>query len=207
MEKPWINHPTILAGPHVDLIPLEEKHFEELYIAASDKKLWEFIPIDGSDREKFNAAYSRSILDRATGIQYPFVIYHKATKKIIGSTRLFEIYPYDRKLEIGWTWITRPYWNSAINFECKLLLLTFCFETLKANRVQLKTKDTNIRSRKAILKLGARFEGIFRKDRMQDNGIPRNTAYFSIIDEEWENAKTHIENQIAERLKNKKGVE
>ena len=192
----WIPHPTVLESQTVKLMPLEKQHFEELYIAASDKRLWEFIPVDGSDSNKFNQAYEKALTDRETGTQYPFIIYHKHSKKIIGSTRLFEIFPNDRKLEIGWTWIVKEYWGTAINFECKLLLLTFCFETLKAVRVQLKTKDANMRSRKAIEKLGAKFEGIFRKDRLQDNGIFRNTVCFSIIDDEWEESKAKIISQI-----------
>jgi RimJ/RimL family protein N-acetyltransferase len=199
MNNSWIPHPTILKGTTVELLPLEKAHLEELYIAASDKKLWEFIPIDGSDKNKFTFYYEKAISDRDIGIQYPFAIYHKPTKKLIGSTRLFEIFPDDRKLEIGWTWIEKEYWGTAINFECKLLLLAFCFESLKAARVQLKTKDTNIRSRTAIEKLGAKFEGVFRKDRLQDNGVFRNTAYFSIIDDEWKEAKAGIISQLNER--------
>ena len=206
MNNAWIPHPTNLKGPTVELLPLEKAHLDELYIAASDKKLWEFIPIDGSDRNKFNQAYEKAITDREAGIQYPFLIYHKPTKKLIGSTRLFEIFPNDRKLEIGWTWIEKDYWGTAINFECKLLLLTFCFETLKAVRVQLKTKDINIRSRTAIEKLGARFEGVFRKDRLQDNGVFRNTAYFSIIDDEWKDAKSKIILQLNKRNGNQTPV-
>lgn len=199
MQKYWIQHPTILKRETVDLIPLEKEHFEELFIAASDKELWELIPIDCSNREKFESAYTYALAEREKGNQYPFIIYHKPTKKIIGSTRLFEIFPNDRKLEIGWTWIIKEYWGTTVNFECKLLLLTFCFETLKTVRVQLKTKDINFRSRKAIEKIGGKFEGILRKDRIQDNGISRNTAYFSILDDEWEEAKSKIILQLKER--------
>nr|WP_256383555.1 GNAT family protein [Myroides sp. N17-2] len=116
----------------------------------------------------------------------------KQTKKLIGSTRFFEMYEADKKLEIGWTWITRDYWGSVVNLECKLLLLTYCFEVLKTNRVQLKTKDDNIRSRKAIEKIGGVFEGILRKDKIQNDGTTRNAAYYSILNDEWESAKNNI---------------
>ncbi|HAT3993068.1 TPA: GNAT family N-acetyltransferase, partial [Elizabethkingia anophelis] len=115
------------------------------------------------------------------------------------STRLFEIYPADKKLEIGWTWITKDYWGTTINLECKLLLLTYCFETLKTNRVQLKTKDTNFRSRKAIEKIGGIFEGILRKDKIVSDGTTRNAAYYSILDDEWEQARIKIQKQIVEK--------
>jgi RimJ/RimL family protein N-acetyltransferase len=199
MTHYWIKHPTILKGKTVDLIPLEKTHFDELYSAASDKELWKHIPSDCSNKEAFDKMYDFSLTEREKGNQYPFIIFHKETKKIIGSTRLFEIYPNDKKLEIGWTFIIQQYWGTTVNLECKLLLLTFCFETLKANRVQLKTKDTNIRSRKAIEKIGAVFEGIFRKDRIQDDGTTRNAAYFSILNDEWEEAKQTINKLIVSK--------
>ncbi len=191
-EENWTKHPTILSGHIVELIPLEEKHFDELYIAASDAELWKYIPSDCSVKEKYLSAYNLAIAEREKGNHYPFVIYHKETKKLIGSTRLFDMVEADRKLEIGWTWIVKEHWGTKVNLECKLLLLTFCFEKLKAIRVQLKTDQNNIRSRKAIEKIGAIFEGILRKDRIKDNGIPRSSAYFSIIDDEWDEVKARM---------------
>jgi RimJ/RimL family protein N-acetyltransferase len=201
MSKNWIQHPTILTGTTVDLIPLQKEHFDELFLAASDKDLWKLVPIDCSDRQKFDTAYNFALEEREKGRQYPFTIYHKATKRIIGSTRFFEIHPKDKNLEIGWTWIIKEFQGTDVNFECKLMLMTFCFETLKTNRVQLKTKDTNYRSRKAIEKIGGVFEGIQRKDRVQDDGTTRNAAYYSIIDYEWPAAKNKILQQLAERRK------
>ncbi|MDP4263561.1 MAG: GNAT family protein [Bacteroidota bacterium] len=192
MINPWINHPTILTGKTVDLIPLEKEHFKELYAAASDKKLWELIPTDCSKRENFNIAYHFALTEREKGNQYPFVIYHRPTHELIGSTRFFEIFPEDKKLEIGWTWLIANYWGTGINLECKLLLLTHCFEVLKTRRVQLKTDATNLRSRKAIEKIGGQFEGILRKDRIKENGESRNAAYYSILDEEWATVKQKI---------------
>ncbi len=197
MINKWIKHPVILTGENVILKPLQKKHFDELYEAASDKSLWEFIPTDCSVKENFYESYTSALKQRKTGLHYPFVIIHKQSNKIIGSTRLFDLVPADKKLEIGWTWIQKAYWGTTINLECKLLLLTYCFETLNARRVQLKTKETNLRSRKAIQKLGAVFEGVLRKDRIQGDGTSRNTAYFSILDEEWPAAKNKIEKPIA----------
>ena len=199
MIQNWINHPTILKGATVNLLPLEKEHFEELYSAASDKELWNLIPLEGWKKEVFNEVYKRALTDRELGRQYPFVIFHKEKQKLIGSTRFFEIYPADRKLEIGWTWIEKEFWGTTVNFECKLLLMTFCFEVLKTNRVQLKTKDNNFRSRKAIEKIGGVFEGILRKDRVQSDGSTRNAAYYSILDDEWNVAKEKIEHFINEK--------
>ena len=101
VKENWIAHPTILKGYIVELVPLEEKHFEELYLAASDAELWKFIPLDCSDKVKFNSAYKLAFSEREKGNHYPFVIVHKQTNKIIGSTRLFDMSEPDKKLEIG----------------------------------------------------------------------------------------------------------
>ena len=201
MNEHWINHPTILTGETVELLPLEKEHFEELFLAASDKKLWELIPADCSNRQTFDKAYNFALTEREKGNQYPFVIFHKATKEIIGSTRFFEIYQLDKKLEIGWTWIITRYWGTEINFECKLLLLSFCFDTLLTRRVQIKTDSTNFRSRKAIEKIGGQFEGILRKDKIKENGVSRSAAYYSILDDEWNIAKEKIMTQLNEKKK------
>lgn len=201
MKELLIKHPTTLSGQQIELIPLEKIHFDELYVAASDKDLWTLIPTDCSERDTFIKTYEFSLAEREIGNQYPFVIKHKETNRLIGSTRFFEIYPADKKLEIGWTWIIKEYWGTTVNLECKLLLLNFCFDTLQLNRVQLKTKDTNLRSRKAIEKIGGVFEGILRKDKIQSDGSTRNAAYYSIIDSEWKFAKEKIETQIKERNK------
>ena len=90
-----------------------------------------------------------------------------------------------RKLEIGTTWVQPEYWGTEVNLECKLLLLTFCFETMQTIRVQLKTDENNARSRKAIEKIGGQFEGILRNDMLRDNNTRRNSACYSIIEQEW----------------------
>ncbi|HTB05643.1 MAG TPA: GNAT family protein, partial [Bacteroidia bacterium] len=157
------------------------------------------IPVNGSTREAFNALYNTALEEREKGNHYPFVIHHKQTGKLIGSTRLFEIYPKDKKIEIGWTWITQPYWGTKVNRECKFLLLTYCFEVLKTRRVQIKTDENNIRSRKAIEKIGGKFEGILRKDKIKENGISRNAAYYSILDDEWEGARKNLKAQLEKK--------
>ena len=138
--------------------------------------------------------FKEAIAEREKGTQFPFVIFHKVQKKLIGSTRLMSIEQPHRKLEIGWTWLHPDYWATEINLECKLQLLTFCFEQLKAVRVWLRTDENNIRSRKAIAKIGGTFEGIFRHDWIRDNGTLRNTVYFSILATEWTKKKIQLEN-------------
>lgn len=188
----WIPHPTILTGERVELVPFERIHIDELIPLTKDKSLFEFFPVDYSDTEKFLASCEEVLTGRENGTYYPFVIKDKASQKIIGSTMLFDIYPIDRKLEIGRTWLIATARGGGINAECKLLLLTFCFETLKTVRVQLKATEKNLRSRRAIEKIGAKYEGTIRKERAMPNGTFRNTVVYSILDDEWREAKEKI---------------
>jgi RimJ/RimL family protein N-acetyltransferase len=144
--------------------------------------------------------YKGSLAKREKGTEYSFVVVDKQSQKIIGSTRLLDINKYDRWLEIGGTWLKPEYWASAINPDCKLALLTFCFETLDANRVQLKTQHNNIRSRKAIEKIGGVFEGVIRQHILKDDASFRSSAYFSILKEEWPAAKPRLQQLLEEKL-------
>lgn len=188
----WIGYPLTLQGQTVDLLSLEEMHFAELETLAKDKRIWEFYPFDGSDPGTFLNVFNTAITEREKGNQFPFVILHKRENRIIGSTRFLDIQVKHKKLEIGSTWLHPDYWATEINLECKLLLLTYCFENLHAVRVQLKTDENNLRSRKAIEKIGGRFEGILRNDMIRDNGTKRNSAYYSVIDEEWKEKKLKL---------------
>ncbi len=193
-----IEHPLTLEGRLVSLLPLGEHHFNELMAIGSDARIWTNLPIDGTDPKKLQTELRNALLHRAAGTQYPFAVIDKSTGKIIGSTRLMEIAPEHRKLEIGWTWYSPEVWGKGHNLECKLLLLTYCFETLLLNRVQLKTRDTNQRSQAAIQKIGGVFEGILRKDRIMPDGNVRDTVVFSMLDNEWPEAKISLGQKLAE---------
>ena len=193
----WIAHPTTLYGTQVDLLPLEETHFPALIALAAEQKIWEFYTVDGWKEDRMTSELEDALHFRDAGRQYPFVIFHKKEKRIIGSTRLTELQPRHRKLEIGWTWLHPDYWASGINTECKLLLLTCCFEQLGTLRVQLRTDVLNIRSQKAIEKIGGRREGIFRNDMIRDNGSHRDSVYFSIISTEWPAVKARLTQESA----------
>jgi len=185
MKSSWIPHPTTLSGKTIELRPLEEEHFLELTALASEKRIWEHYTMDGSNAERFSEAMAEALEEREAGRQYPLVVIHKGENKIIGSTRLLHIQPAHRKLEIGWTWLHPNYWGGPMNRECKDLLLTFCFERLNCVRVQLKTDELNVRSRKAIEKIGGQFEGIIRNDMIRDDETYRNSASYSILAGEW----------------------
>ena len=197
----WIDHPLNINGEIINLISLEKEHIIDLEKLAKDKRIWQHYTMDLTNSEKIISAFNEAIMEREKGTQYPFVIFHKLENRIIGSTRFLDIQENHRKLEIGWTWLHPDYWGTTINFECKLLLLTFCFETLKTTRVQFKTDENNLRSRKAIEKVGGRFEGILRHDMLRDNGTNRNSACYGLIDKDWQYTKQKIMNPIKIRKK------
>ena len=188
----WIQHPVVLEGEKVTLVPLENAHFAALTVIAKDERIWEFLSMSGTNTEWLLSHLRSAILKRATGEQYPFTVIDKATGNIIGSTLFHSIYPEHRKLEIGWTWYNPAFWRTGCNRECKLLLLTHCFEVLKTIRVQLVTDEINQRSRTAIEGIGGVFEGILRNERIRSNGKYRNTAMYSIIESEWPEVKRKL---------------
>jgi RimJ/RimL family protein N-acetyltransferase len=198
-----ISHPTVLSGELVELRPLEKAHFAELDALAKEPRIWEFYTVNGGNTESLTKSLQGGLDDRDKGTQYPFVIYHKAHNKLIGSTRFIDIQPLHNKLEIGWTWLHPDYWASAVNFECKLLLLTFAFESLGVYRVQFKVDVLNMRSRKAVEKIGGIAEGILRNDMVRENGTKRNSVYFSIIESEWPETKGRLQALLQSKLSNK----
>jgi RimJ/RimL family protein N-acetyltransferase len=162
-----------------------------LDIAASPN-IWLNLPIDGSDRKKLRLELASAIINRAMGHHYPFTIIRQSDNRIIGSTRLFDIFPEHKKLEIGWTWYGEEFWGNGYNVECKYLLLKYCFDILDCNRVQLKTREANIRSQRAITKIGGVFEGMLRNDRIMPSGVIKHTLIYSIIKEEWPAVKERL---------------
>ena len=192
MAENWIKYPARFVGVTIDLLSLEKSHFDQLFESAIDKRTWEFYPIDCSDRHTFIAHYTEILAKREKENHYPFAILNRKTNKFIGSTSLYDIHPKDRNLEIGWTWLHPHYWGTDVNLECKLLLLTYCFDILKCIRVQLRTNDLNLRSQKAIQKMGGKFEGILRKNKIREDGSIRNSVCYSIIDDEWENVRQNL---------------
>lgn len=196
-----MDHNIELSGNIIKLLPLEEIHFEKLLEAASNPEIWELTSVDYSDRDIFFTNNSQALRDKKNGLVFPFVILDQRTGEIIGTTRFLDISETDKKLEIGVTWIKKEYWGSAVNLECKYLLMEYSFEVLKFNRIQLRAKADNTRSRKAIENIGAKLEGIFRKDKIQPNGLTRNTAFYSVIDTDWPDVKRLLIQRLNQKSK------
>lgn len=190
--------PVMLTGAVVRLEPLGPQHAEDLYVAAQEPRTWRHMPVDPSGSlEDMRAWIADALRDREAGTQLPFAIVERATGHAIGSTRYLTISPRDRGLEIGWTWLATRAQRTAVNTECKYLLLRHAFETLGAVRVQIKTDGRNDISQRAIERLGAVREGVLRKHLLVQNGYIRDTVMYSILDSEWPSVKARLEGMMA----------
>lgn len=187
----WIQDDIVLEGEKVTLRALQPAHIEGLITAGRDPKIWEFLYPSTPDEDLVrNNFFNDALANREKGTQYAFTIFDKE-ENIIGTTRFGDIEQEHRKLEIGWTWYIPEVWGKGYNEECKYLLLSYCFDVLKAVRVQLKTSEKNLRSRRAILRLGCTFEGVLRNHIIRQ-GTMRNSAMFSMLPDEWEAAKDNL---------------
>src|SRR6266403_1985088 len=199
MSTEMVVSPAVLEGVHVRLEPLAKVHLTGLVEVGLDEELWRWIPTPVRTQEEM-AAYIETALDeQAQGVALPFAIVEKATGRAIGSTRYGNIDRTHRRVEIGWTWVAREWQRTAVNTEAKYLLLKHAFETLGCIRVELKTDSLNEKSRAAILRIGAREEGIFRNHMITAKGRIRHTVYFSIVDPEWPAVKARPESLLRSR--------
>jgi N-acetyltransferase len=188
--------PVILEGSHVRLDPLSESHHEALCVVGLDPELWKWIPIQVLDRDQM-MRYIRAVLsDQENGTSIPFATVDRASGQVVGATRFMNIDAPNKRVEIGSTWIGKPWQRSAINTEAKYLMMRYAFETLGCNRVELKTDSLNTQSRNAILRIGAKQEGIFRQHMVTWSGRLRDTVYFSVIAPEWPSVKSALEAKI-----------
>jgi RimJ/RimL family protein N-acetyltransferase len=188
--------PVMLEGVHVRLEPLAQAHLSALAEVGLDEELWRWIPTFVLTKEEMAAYIDTALNEQERGTSLPFAIVEKATDRAIGSTRYGNIDRTHHRVEIGWTWVAREWQGTAINTEAKYLLLRHAFESLGCMRVELKTDSLNERSRAAILRIGAREEGIFRNHMITASGRIRHTVYFSIIDSEWPAVKARLETKL-----------
>jgi N-acetyltransferase len=196
MATEMVVSPVILEGVHVRLEPLAKTHLARLVEVGLDEELWRWIPTPVRTREEMAAYIDTALHELEQGTALPFAIVPKATGCAIGSTRYGNIDRTHHRVEIGWTWVAREWQRTAMNTEAKYLLLRHAFETLGCMRVELKTDSLNERSRAAILRVGAREEGIFRNHMLTASGRIRHTVYFSIIDSEWPAVKARLEAKL-----------
>ncbi|MFP2962116.1 GNAT family N-acetyltransferase [Myxococcus sp. 1LA] len=194
---PLVVPPVTLEGRDVRLEPLRPEHAPALAALCEDVLFTWFSRVMRTEADV--AAFIDSACQAAErGSERPFVIIERATGAPVGSTRFLDIQREHRTLEIGYTWLGRRVWRTRINTECKYLLLRHAFESLGVMRVQLKTDVNNARSRAAIERLGARFEGVLRNHMLVRGGVVRDSAYYSVIDTEWPEVKLRLEGLLAD---------
>ena len=188
--------PVTLEGSHVRLEPLAPGHLDALCEAGLDPELWKITMTLIRSRHEMNQYILTAFNEQREGRSLPFAIIEKQSGKAIGSTRYGNIDIVNKRVEIGWTWIGRKWQRTAVNTETKYLLLTYAFETLGCIRVEFKTDSLNNQSRHALLRIGAKEEGILRNHMIAPGGRLRHSVYFSIIDSEWPEAKKNLEQKL-----------
>jgi N-acetyltransferase len=197
MAKEMTMTPVTLEGRHVRLEPLRREHLAGLAEVGLDPELWRWIPTAVRTSEEMAAYIETALQEEERGASLPFALVQRTTGQAIGSTRYGNIERTHHRVEIGWTWVARAWQRTAANTEAKYLLLRHAFESLGCMRVELKTDSLNERSRAAILRIGAKEEGIFRNHMITASGRIRHTVYFSIIDSEWPGVKARLEAKLS----------
>lgn len=192
---PWPESIT-LRGKHVVLEPLSHTHLNDLTEAVKDGELWKLWYTIIPEPEKMRAEIDRRLDLLIKGSMLPFVVVETASAKVVGMTSYMNIDAQHRRVEIGSTWYRKSVQRTAINTECKLLLLTHAFEKLECICVELRTHFFNHQSRRGIERLGAKLDGILRSNQIMPNGSMRDTCVYSIIAAEWPAVKANLTWQL-----------
>jgi RimJ/RimL family protein N-acetyltransferase len=193
----WDELTRSLEGQLVGLEPLHPQHEDGLFAAAQHPEVWQWLAPVGESREYFSAWFNTSLAESEAGREGVFATLDCTTGEPIGSTRYLNLREPHRGLEIGWTWLTPSAWGTGANIEAKLLMLSHAFEDLRCMRVEFKTDARNERSRAALEALPAQFEGIFRKHMLMPGVGVRDSAYYSILDEDWPEVRANLQRRLA----------
>ena len=191
----WLE-PICLQGPHAVLEPLEPSHLEALIEAARDGELWNLWYTSVPRPEAMQAEIERRLKLQAQGSMLPFAVIDPASGKAVGMTTYMHVDAASKRLEIGSTWYRRAVQRTALNTQCKLLLLEHAFEGLDCIAVEFRTHFLNQRSRRAIERLGAKLDGILRSHQITADGLLRDTCVYSITAAEWPTVRRHLDYQL-----------
>lgn len=185
--------PILLTGNVVRLEPLSYEHRDDLVAAAAFDEIWTYLDEPTPRTAQAVESLIRDALDeQERGVRIPFAIVSLGSGRAVGSTSYIDIRPHDRTVEIGWTWITPSHWGTGANTEAKFMLMRHAFEEHSAGRVAIKTDLRNERSQRAIAKLGAVREGVWRNHRLLSTGSYRDSVFYSVIDSEWPQVREHL---------------
>jgi len=194
MDAPSLEiRPVVLEGRYVRLEPLSRDHLDGIVAAGSFDDIWTWLSVHPEGQEGFALWIDAALAAADAGTELPFTTFDRASGEIIGGTRYLNIERASRRLEIGWTWITPRMQRTYVNTEAKYLQLRHCFEELGCLRVELKTDRRNEQSRNAMLRIGAQFEGIARKQMLTFDGANRDNAWYAFIDDDWPAVKARLE--------------
>ncbi|MDR3574842.1 MAG: GNAT family protein [Anaerolineaceae bacterium] len=185
--------PIVLTGKVVRLIPLDRSYIQDLAAVGQVEDIWKYMrygPIDTLEKMSEFVDYLLTLQERKTDL--PFAVFYQSSGQAIGMTRYMDIQPVNRSLEIGGTWYGKDFQHTAVNTECKFLLLQHAFESLNCLRVQFKADVRNERSQRALERIGGIKEGILRDHIILPDGTVRSSVYYSILAREWPEARQHL---------------
>ncbi|WP_144208638.1 GNAT family N-acetyltransferase [Shewanella donghaensis] len=188
---------TFFTGEHVILEPLTLEHVPALCLAAADGNLWELWYTTVPHPDDMKAYVDKALDQEARGESLAFVVRDKTSGEIIGSTRICNWDQANRRLEIGYTWYAKRAQRTSVNTETKLIILNYAFSTLDVMAVEFRTHWHNQASRQAIMRLGAKQDGVLRNHKLLKNGTVRDTVVYSIIDSEWPTVEQHLKHRLA----------
>jgi RimJ/RimL family protein N-acetyltransferase len=194
---PW-PEPITLRGTHAILEPLSQAHHDDLVEAVQDGELWKLWYTIIAEPSKMRAEIDRRLDLQAKGSMLPFAVIDTRTSRAAGITTYMNVDAPNRRVEIGGTWYRKSVQRTALNTECKLLLLTHAFESLECICVELRTHFFNHQSRRGIERLGAKLDGVLRSNLISPNGTTRDTCVYSIIAGEWPTVKAHLSWKLRE---------
>jgi RimJ/RimL family protein N-acetyltransferase len=198
IQRPARVEPVILEGEHVRLEPLSIEHLPGLVAIGLEPAIWTWIQLRISTPDDMRALVAAALAARDAGTEFPFVTIERASGRVVGSSRYLAVALEHARIEIGWTWLAPAWQRSVVNTEAKLLMLGHAFERLGCRRVEFKTDALNTASRQALLGIGATFEGVFRKHMLVRGGERRDSAWYSITDDEWPDVRTHLQARLAQ---------
>jgi N-acetyltransferase len=188
----------VLEGELVRLEPLTRMHEEGLWEASREPEMWRWLSVrQPQTREELRRYLEDALREAAAGVELPFATVRAADGCVLGSTRFLALRSEHRSIEIGWTWLRPEAWKTGVNVEAKLLMLEHAFVRLGCRRVELKTDARNERSRRAIEALPAQLEGVHRKHMLVRGGENRDTAWYSILDDEWPLVSANLLRRLA----------
>jgi RimJ/RimL family protein N-acetyltransferase len=194
----WDHLTDRLEGTIVTLEPLSSRYEQDLFEASQDADIWPWLLGTAPTGEQFREWFDQAAREQAAGREGPFATIERSSGRAIGSTRYLNLRPQHRGLEIGWTWLAPAAWRTGANVEAKLLMLEHAFERLGCLRVEFKTDARNERSRAALAALPAQFEGVFRRHMVIPYGEGvRDSAYYSVIAEEWPAVRENLQRRLA----------